>query len=93
MEFWIFKVPFFAYFKQQETTLLNKLQFVFYVTVLGIINQLDSWKIIVNYLCTYVEKKDTIEKDWKFLKKKISEKIDNVWKRNIWKKEILSKKL
>ena len=45
LDFWIFKVPFFAYhndFDQQETTILNNLQFLFYVTVLKIINQLDS---------------------------------------------------
>ena len=82
LDFWIFKVPFFAYFNdfnQQESTLLNNLQFVFYVTALRIINQLDSWKIIVHYLCTYAEKKGTIRKNWKNLKhfeKKISEKIE-----------------
>ena len=48
LDFWIYKVPFFfAYFNGfnlQKTTLLNHLQFVFYVTVLRIINKLDSWK-------------------------------------------------
>ena len=37
LAFWIFKVPFFADFNdfnQQETTILNNLLFVFYVTSL-----------------------------------------------------------
>ena len=84
LDFWIFKVPFFAYFNdfnQQKTTLLDHLQFIFNVTVLRIINQLDSWKIIVNYLCTDAEKKDTIRKSWKkwnIFEKKIAEKIEIV---------------
>jgi hypothetical protein len=75
LDFWIFKVPFFGYFNQQETTLLNNLQFMFYVTASRIINQLDSWKIIIfNYLCTYAEKKTQLQKigkNWKHLKKSI----------------------
>ena len=83
LDFWILKVSFFfAYFNdfnQQKTTLLNHLQFVFFVTVLRLINQLDSWKIIV-YFC---RKKDTIRKNGKTFKnfeKKISEKNWNSFK-------------
>jgi hypothetical protein len=35
LDFWIFRVPFFAYFDDfKESAFLNNLQFVFYVTVL-----------------------------------------------------------
>ena len=74
LDFWIFRVPFFVYFNdfnQQKTTLLNNLQFVFYVTALRIINQLELWKVIINYLCkcALVQKKRTqlqksIWKNW-----------------------------
>ena len=43
------------------------------------INQLDSWKMIVNNLCTSAERKDTIRKKLEELErfwKKISEKIE-----------------
>ena len=51
-----------------ETSLLNNLKSVFHVTTLRIINQLDSWKMIFNNLCTSAGKKDTIRKIWKNLK-------------------------
>ena len=47
------------------------MQFLFYVTALRLINQLDSWKIIVNDLYTYAEKMDTITKKYIFLKQYI----------------------
>ena len=54
------------------------MQFVFYVTALRIINQLELWKIIVNCFCTYAGKRTQLEKIWKkskFFEKK-SEKIE-----------------
>ena len=75
-----FQSPLFANFNdsnQQESTLLNNLQYVIYVIALRIMNQLHRLikdiKILVHYLCTYAEKKGTIGKNWKFLKK-------NIWK-------------
>ena len=52
-------------FNQQETIILTNLKFEFYVTVLRIMNEPDLRKNIVNYLCTFAEKKDIIRKKLK----------------------------
>ena len=45
------------------------MQFVFYATALSILNQLDSWKRIVSYLCTCAEKRTQLQKIGKNLEK------------------------
>ena len=60
------------------------MQYLFYVTALGIINHLETWKIIVHYLCTYAEKRTQLER---------IEENQNFWKKIAEKIEIFSNNL